>query len=86
MKQNDMEAHHIPNIIVACCILHNVCGIHGSHFLDSWLDKDASTVSSQMLQLSSTTTTTVDTSQSAEIRDTLVQHLLTTTTVKGGIQ
>ena len=74
MKQNDMEAHHIPNIIVACCILHNVCEIHGSHFLDSWLDSDASTMSSRM-QPSSTTTTTLNTSQSSDIRDTLVQYL-----------
>ena len=75
MKQNDMEAHHIPNIIVACCILHNVCEIHGSHFLDSWLDSDASTMSSQMQP--SSTTTTLNTSQSSDIRDTLVQYLST---------
>ncbi|XP_065893423.1 uncharacterized protein [Dysidea avara] len=27
-KQNDMAINNIPNVIIACCILHNVCEIH----------------------------------------------------------
>lgn len=75
MKQNDMETHHVPNIVVACCILHNVCEIHGSHFVDSWLESDASTSCSQMQPTS--TTTSQNTAESVEIRDTLVQYLST---------
>ena len=75
MKQNDMEAHHVPNVVVACCILHNVCEIHaGNHFVDSWLESDASTTCSQM-QPTSTTTSQNTTTESAEIRDALVQYL-----------
>lgn len=37
MKRNDMHVNHIPNIIAAACILHNLCEVHGEHFNDAWL-------------------------------------------------
>lgn len=37
MKRNDMHVDHIPNVIAAACILHNLCEIHGEHFNDAWL-------------------------------------------------
>ena len=37
MKRNDMSTEHIPTVITACCILHNICEIHGEYFNDSWL-------------------------------------------------
>ena len=37
MKRNDMQIHHIPNVIAAACILHNMCELHGERFNDSWL-------------------------------------------------
>ena len=36
MKRN-MHTAHIPTVISACCILHNMCEIHGESFNDSWL-------------------------------------------------
>ena len=36
MKQNEMEITNVPNVIVACCILHNVCEIHGEEFDDEF--------------------------------------------------
>ena len=41
--QNDMLVENVPNIVAACCVLHNVCEIHGDTFNDEWLqaiDKD----------------------------------------------
>lgn len=39
LKQNDMSISNIPNIIMACCILHNMCEIHGDAFNEIWLDE-----------------------------------------------
>ena len=36
-------------VISACCVLHNMCEIHGDAFNDSWLQQD-STHNSQYLQ------------------------------------
>ena len=33
-----MDVDHIPNIITACCVLHNICGVHGETFVNSWMD------------------------------------------------
>ena len=29
LKQNDMSISIVPNVIMACCILYNVCEVHG---------------------------------------------------------
>ena len=34
LKQNDRSVSNIPNIIMACCILHNICEIHGDAFIE----------------------------------------------------
>ena len=36
MKQNDM---HLSNVITACCILHNICELHGETFDNNWLEE-----------------------------------------------
>ena len=33
-----MFAGNVPNIILVCCILHNICEIHGEIFNDEWLE------------------------------------------------
>ena len=37
MKRNDMNVEFIAVIISACCVLHNICEIHGDEFDESWL-------------------------------------------------
>ena len=37
MKRNDMHVDHIPVVVAAACVLHNMCEIHGEHFNDTWL-------------------------------------------------
>ena len=39
VKQNDMEVTHVPKVILACCILHNICEVHSDTFVSTWLDK-----------------------------------------------
>ena len=36
-KQNDKIVENVPTVIGACCILHNICQIHGDTFNEEWL-------------------------------------------------
>ena len=47
MKQNDMHIENVPNVVGACCMLHNICEIHNDTFNVEWLqdmNKDADTI------------------------------------------
>ena len=37
----DMIVENVPTVIAACCILHNICEIHGEIYNDSWLQVHA---------------------------------------------
>ena len=37
VKKIDMHIDNVPNVIAACCVLHNVCEIHGDTFNNDWL-------------------------------------------------
>ena len=39
MKHNDMNIDNVPYVITACCILHNMCEVHGDSFNDLWLEE-----------------------------------------------
>lgn len=38
-KQIDMHIDNVPHIIVACCVLHNMCEIHHDSFNEEWLQE-----------------------------------------------
>ena len=38
MKRLDVAVCDVPELVSACCVLHNVCEIHGDHFNVEWLD------------------------------------------------
>lgn len=38
LKRLDADVDHIPNIITASCVLHNICEVHGETFMNSWMD------------------------------------------------
>ena len=68
MKRIDMDIDNVPHIITACCILHNMCEVHGDSFNELWLeDVDMST--QPELSHSSGNDTSAKT-----IRDALVQY------------
>ena len=39
-KQIDMDISNVPNVILACCALHNICEVHNDSFNDEWLQSD----------------------------------------------
>jgi len=68
-KSNDMNVQNIPNVITACCILHNICEIHGDYFNEMWTEGTDS-----LEQPSSAGTGAIATDSARIIRDTLVQY------------
>ncbi|XP_029469894.1 protein ANTAGONIST OF LIKE HETEROCHROMATIN PROTEIN 1-like isoform X2 [Rhinatrema bivittatum] len=38
LKHNDCLVELMPTMILACCILHNVCEVHDEKFIDKWLE------------------------------------------------
>ena len=32
-----MIIENVPNVVAACCVLHNICEIHGDTFNEEWL-------------------------------------------------
>jgi hypothetical protein len=47
----------VPELVGACCILHNICQLHQEGFDDEWMDQDGCSCDSPA-SLSSTTSTT----------------------------
>ena len=38
-KQIDMDIENVPHVIAACCVLHNLCEVHGDSFNEEWLEE-----------------------------------------------
>ena len=71
LKRNDMITDHIPNVITAACILHNICEIHKEYFNENWLQTDSDL---QQPSRSQTTSSSLC-NESPVIRDTLMEYL-----------
>ena len=71
-KRNDMNIDNIPCVVTACCILHNVCEVHGDTFNEAWLDPTVeNSTSSQPTSYPLVTTASYD---AKAIRDKLVEY------------
>ena len=40
LKQSEMVVENVPNVVTACCILHNMCEIHGETFDETWIQAE----------------------------------------------
>jgi len=60
----DVNVDHIPNIITACCVLYNICKVHGEAFVNTWMDDLPDNTD---VPHSSTTRETIDSCQSQMI-------------------
>lgn len=38
LKRLDVDVCDVPELVSACCVLHNVCEIHGDQFNEEWMD------------------------------------------------
>ena len=72
LKRNDMSIKNIPNIISACCILHNLCEIHGESFNQSWLQDNETFRQPHPTPITCQTTCG---SAAEDIRTSLMQYL-----------
>ena len=70
MKRNDMHTVHIPTVIAACCILHNICEIHGECFNDAWLLSE-----SEFEHPTSTSLPSASTGNAKDVRNTIMLYL-----------
>ena len=69
-----MDINNVPQVIAACCILHNLCEIHGDSFDEAWLE-DNSFATSSLVQPTTSENSDSDGGQASEIRSTLVAYL-----------
>ena len=76
MKRNDMHVCHIPNVIAAACILHNMCEIHGEAFNDAWL-QDVMRNGDNFPQLPTSASRPGSSERPKQIRDALVYYFAT---------
>ena len=42
---------HVPELVGACCILHNICQLHQEGFDDEWMDQDGCSCDSPAVPL-----------------------------------
>ena len=71
LKWLDMDVSDVPELIAACCVLHNICKLHGEVFNEEWLEG----VESQMSDCNSASATTVQLQESAVgIRSALTSY------------
>ena len=54
LKRNDILIHDLPKLVAACCVLHNVCEIHGETFDEDWMNDIAVHTSASATNTAST--------------------------------
>ena len=71
MKKNDMHISNIPTVIAACCVLHNLCEVHGEAFNEIWFQNDEN---SQPAPTATCTNSADGINRPKPIRDGLVRY------------
>ena len=60
----------VPELVAACCVLHNICEIHGECFDDSWMEG----VHDETVTTTSTPCTTSQMDSGQDIQQALMLH------------
>ena len=74
-KQMDIHIDNVPYIITACCVLHNMCEVHGDTFNEEWLQDNISTDTDETHNHHHSSSSSSSRHEGVAIRDTLVQYL-----------
>ena len=72
-KRNDCGLDVVPTMILACCILHNVCESHGDAFKVEWQDEVAEAESPKPRH-KALISTSMDQSHAEEVRGLLCDY------------
>lgn len=67
-KQDDMYIENVPQVVLACCILHNLSEVHSDNFYNTWLQ--SASVQQRPPRVSFATS---QNTAAAAVRDTFVQ-------------
>jgi hypothetical protein len=46
LKRLDVDVSDVPELVTACCVLHNICEVHGEEFSEEWLGVESQASSS----------------------------------------
>ena len=71
-KRIDMAPERIPVLIIPCCILHNMCDIHGDEFDSNWFVENATVFDDDEPRPTSTTAQALP--SATNTRDALVKY------------
>ena len=70
-KRLDVSTDSVPGLVAACCVLHNMCEIHGDGFDQEWMEGISTSESTHM---SSSSTTSQSETSAVQIRKALVSY------------
>ena len=70
LKRNDVLIHDVPKLVAACCVLHNVCEIHGETFDEDWMND---ITDNNSVNTVSTTSTSLE-SSGRDVRQALMAY------------
>ena len=76
LKQLDIDVSNVPDLVAACCTLHNICEAHKDGFNEEWIDGTQQTQQDTTVTNSSTATTTTGESIREALMTYFVQHPL----------
>ena len=72
-KRNDADVSDLPELVAACCVLHNICEIHRENFNEDWLhDLDTNNVDQVCSQQDSNSSSTCGSGE--EVRKALTTY------------
>lgn len=49
LKRLDVSVRDVPELVAACCVLHNMCEVHGDTFNEEWLGVESGCDTIQIL-------------------------------------
>ena len=74
MKRNDNDIKYVPNMVTACCVLHNLCEMHGDLCEEDWVIVDPNLQTPETSSTSSTSSATSAQSSGSVIREALCDY------------
>ena len=74
-KQLDVDVYRVPELVAACCTLHNICEVHGDGFNDEWMDGTTEQTTQDSTN-SATASTPSIAGESERIRETLMAYFV----------